>query len=1013
MLFNNPFFEADYIASSTDSVESLQLAIKALYFKDSDIPNEEVIQQLHSAAFRNFPRLQYALLNIFAGYTNFQIPEELKYWEPYIRQFAYINHQYCYFPLELSPVLYNRLAITTCKISILLERNRFDHEMAYKLMVLFYDPQLTDNENFEQISEKFNGFLDHSKPTPLTNVFLRDFLYLPIFTLVKDYPSWQAFVIREGYPALQLFSKFAQRRPAFSSMQEAQDTLFFQAFPQAQEHLKLAKLCHHMRMSNEVFKENLALVNSGWPKKEIDNLPIVDIADKTGEYFWVRVLPQDLLSLHLKEDNRYTYYPQQYRQDAIHLSDSGFYVLLQAKNVQANALRLIDDEINVHDFNILAHAFAWKSNHGNLVLHRIEWHQKDRMSDIVKELMPLFTEQVFEKHPHIKHINIGNCASIERHIYPDCTILETIKQGCLPQNAKEQFRIASNVSRDDLASLKTRLKNYSSAFKDAVLYLAPYFQDIKSLPEALLKIHPNMVKMLPQQLDCINLPPVCAVNDFQQVSYENYLTMPESEQMQISTVCKIFNSHNDKMLSKWLPTIPAEALHLISLMKRQYSCEFQAEVLKRLPAEHLASALEELDLFNVEILEKCLNNPEILKTILDIYPSSQIVNAIHDKKLKQYSILQQAESNPPLFKMILESLSPEQCLQVLKDTSKDNQSILMRARYDLTFLKMILELLPPTQRLQAILHNPNHPTSILRSATGCQDFLQMILELLSPEEQLIVIRHRIDQNHSIMLKAANYSRYLNIILKQLPPELHLDAVLETNNHQLLLNATKDMESLHLILSIYPIEQRLALLLHKNPNGAFFLSSLFTTDYNIGVLLKTIFALLSPEHRLEAVKSRNQLGQSLLWGSEPDFHRIKMVLELLPAEEHLEALLYNAPDVIFLTIETRKEDFLSNPDDVILSALSIHEFVNNMLHHAPPENIQAFVDALIRNEGMAHAKQVIIDYINAQKPAPQIIDALSFFPGSRLYNPTLCFQMLHPFWLAQMTAELQMQSQLMR
>jgi len=258
-----------------NALEILQRKIKDNYFQDNTRPKdkkmkpEEVLNHLNSPAFLDFPRLKYVIHEIFKGNQNIQIPEELKDWEPTV-SFESLNEKYGYFDTDLSD-LFARLAIACRKMTAIIERQANDDEMAYKLMALFYDPNKTNDENFQSISTKFDSIItkkqDKSIAHPYHDAFVTILHHFPIFSAVKDLQSWQAFIAKEGFKALNIFAQCAHLQPAFENIKEAQDFLLKQKYPRANEHPELAKLCKKLLIDNAGFEAGLNEVKTGWPKK--------------------------------------------------------------------------------------------------------------------------------------------------------------------------------------------------------------------------------------------------------------------------------------------------------------------------------------------------------------------------------------------------------------------------------------------------------------------------------------------------------------------------------------------------------------------------------------------------------------------------------------------------------------------------------------------------------------------------------------------------------------------------
>ncbi len=496
MLLNNTLFDVDTLLrelqqgpkGEKSALEILQIKLKAHYF-DKNTSNEDVLEKLDNPGFTDFPRLKFVLEQVFFGHANFEIPEDLKDWEPTVT-FEQLNNQYGYFNQDLS-ALFQQLSVACKKMTSLIERQAHDDEMAYKLIALFYDPNMSIEKNFEQISKKFDKLIttkqDKTIATPYHDAFVTTLHHFPKFEDVQGLDGWKSFIIKEGFKSLDIFASCATQNPAFENIKEANTFLLAQTYPRAQENPTLAKLCKALRIKNEGFEAGLEEVKTGWPKKETDNLPIVDIQDNTGNYFWVKLPPQDMRALYLGNlipgcCQHIGGHSEQCVKDGIERSDNGFYVLLKSKRAQGNSNRIVDNQVNDKDYDIVAQSYAWKTTKGNLCLDSIEWNQSRVTTDVIQDLMTKFSEKVFADHPDIKHINVGKGGQTPKGIYPNCLINETMKQGYLYGDARQQYQIECNIPKEALGALLTPTSSNSffksdskEAIKDCINKLDSYW----------------------------------------------------------------------------------------------------------------------------------------------------------------------------------------------------------------------------------------------------------------------------------------------------------------------------------------------------------------------------------------------------------------------------------------------------------------------------------------------------------------------------------------------------------
>ena len=1018
MLLSNPLFDAEKILNELaekTSLEVLQRKLKVLYFSKPPTENNAALKELQNDYFNEFPRLQHVLHDIFSGKPDFKIPDELNDWAPSV-SFATINQKYGYFGTnldnDLSP-LFKRLAIACRKMTSLIERQASDDEMAYKLMALFYDSEQNQDKNFEIISQKFDKVIKTKQDTPIKTpyheAFVTELNHFPQFSDIKNFQSWQKFITQEGFKALRIFSECAQLQDAFKTIQQAKEFLLKKTYPCAEDHPELAKLCKRMLISNEGFEAGLQEIKNGWPKKQTDNLPIVDIADKTGQFFWVKLPPQDMRALYLGNcipgccqfingDSH------QCVKDGIYLSDNGFYVLLKAKKSAANSPRMINGEINDKAYDIVAQSYAWKSTHGNLCLDSLEWDPKRVDISVIRGVMTQFCDQVFTAYPQIKYINVGTGGQTPNNIYPNCDIHETMIQGHMYGDARHQYRIASSISiESQIIALKNRLKPYPADFKKIGLYLAPYFNDIQNIPDALIQINPDIVNELPTFIRRIHLPPSLSVNDFKKISFEDYQTMIQSDQNKISTLCKLFNSNNDATLMKWLTTIPNSELIYIALSDSL--TPLTIEVLKKLPTEQRLISINKKDSYGQSALFKAAPNPKSLEIILEIYPPNERLAALKEKNIHGEAALFKAASDPKSLKITLDLLPENQRLEALKEKDRYGDSLLYNVASNHESLKMVLDLYPLNERLEALKEKNSYEMTALFKAASDSKSLQITLDLLPENQRLAALKEKdkygdsllynVTSNHeslkiilshypkydtrllasknkdiygrSVLFQAASNPESLKIILDLYPPNERLEAVKEKDRYgdSLLYNVAANPKSLKIILDLYPPNERLAALKENN-------SLLFNPES-----LKMILELLPKEQRLEALKERDKYNDSALTNATSNPESLKMILELLPEE-------------VSSTIQTYQMK-----QDVLEYATSIEQFMNDMKGLATPDSISKFVHALINNQDIEKARQSLF--------TPMTFS--SFFSSNKNQAIQKSLDTLHPFWQEQIQLSL--------
>lgn len=523
MLLNNPLLDVQYILNELQvkGLKNIRKRIKDNYF-DRNMNESEILDTLKTQYFADCPRLKYVLEQIFSESTDFSKLNQYGDWSPTM-SFSWFNYYYGYFSTDLTE-LYNKLSNVCHKMVRLIENQEYFEVIAYKLMVFFYDADKSQIDNFEHIATSFNRFLtvgqDVAIQHPLYDVFVSELYFLPCFPIIlgtcennipeKDpcFMAWKTFVRGHGVKTLKIFLEASPIREPLQSSQDLDMFLLLKLYLRAAENIELATLCRKMLVSNVGFNAGLDYVQSSWPKKTHDNLPIVQIKytpEHSNEtFYWVKLPPQDMRALYLgnliPECCQFINgESKQCVKDGIALSDNGFYVLLKTRNRNGHQAPLIENQINDKYYQMVAQSYAWISNHGNLCLDSIEWDPQRVNFTVIHRMMERFSTEVFQQQPNIKYITVGSGGGTPKNAYPKCEISETMRQGMMYGDARIQMKVASRISPEEESQLQERLNAYSEHFKNMVLYIAPYFNDVNVLPQVLIDVNPNIVNELSQK----------------------------------------------------------------------------------------------------------------------------------------------------------------------------------------------------------------------------------------------------------------------------------------------------------------------------------------------------------------------------------------------------------------------------------------------------------------------------------------------------------------------------------
>ena len=980
LLLNNPYLNADAIIAELQQLmhkenkqgksplEILQNKLKTNYFT-KDMTHRDVLRELNSPRFATFPRLKYVLTTIFNQQIHF--PELEKYHDiPSAISFKSLNNQYGYFEHDLS-ALYHQLNDACRKTAILIERQAHDPAMAYKLIVLFYNPDLSEQDNFQHISVAFRNLIkmkqDKTIEKPYHDAFITALHAFPKCSQVKNIQGWKSFIRTKGFQTLKIFSECAIHREPFVTIQQAQQYLLEKKYPRALEHPALANICKKMLISEAGFNDGLKFIKSGWPKKRHDNLPNLQVTDKSGVYVWVKLPPQDMRALYLGNAipgccQHIDGHSSQCVKDGISLSDNGFYVLLKAKKNQTTAPCLIDEQINDKEFEIVGQSYAWISQNHNLCLDSIEWNPQRVSVSVIHELMLEFSQQVFQSAPCIRYIHVGKGGQTPQNLFPDAEFSESMKQGEAYGDATYQYQIASTLPSEILESLRQRLSHYPEPFQKTLLYLAPYFaiDEITQLPDALIQIDANIVATLPNRFIDIYFKAPLHLNDFTEIR--------ALERSPMSTFRKIWNSDSPEDIIHWLPSIPeSERLDVLKPWIKSHSFSLNT-ILPLLPANERLQALQILSNDGLNDCHRSISNETTVQQILDCLPQKDILPALLFPNRFGKNGVQQAIPYPKTLQVILQYLNKAEQILALKPTGEFPISSLSFAASYPASLAMILPLYTIQDRL-----NERH---ILRLALQYPESLQMLL-LGLPTPSVLEAITQLHYNKSTLLgEAIKYPEALSILLSQpgieaslsqkrlieyldlsrthpeafvmfleiIPPEQRLECISKVE----LIENTPYLE---IIFNHLPKAHQQALLQHSNFKGHHFLFHLCKHPQSLIHIVEQ-----HPHIDLRPVLSEyDAFGNNVLHRVASNASALQLILKLYP-EDQRERAVKHVNKAHISCLENALLDAASlqmvldfYPPEKQQAIFKMHQ--HHFLYHAAPhpESLRILLNLVMENE----------------------------------------------------------------
>jgi hypothetical protein len=783
LLLNHPLFSSDSILSEfkklpttiagISALDILQDKLRAIFFQKNKT-HLEILKDLETPRFQDYPRLKFVLQNIFSNQIDFHIPHHLKDWQPN-SSFHALNHQYQYFNQDLS-TLYQRLSIRCHQMTQLVEQQNYAPDMAYKLMVLFYDANKSEDENFKFIAQSFAHFVsvfqEEDYRTPYHDILITSFYHLP--TRPLEFPQWKNLILQNGVRALPVFFECEKIAVVPEKWEVAQDYLLFKKYTRAEENLELARLCKKMVICEQGFNAGLDFIQDVWPKKTHDHLPDleVEVSNETATYFWLKLPPQDYRALYL--GNLIPGCCQFIHgaskdcvKDGITLSDNGFYVLLKAKNKSSTASRLHENQINDTDYLIVAQSYAWISKNNNLCLDSIEWNTRLINESVIKNLMDKFAHQVFERHPDIKHIHVGQGGQTPKKLFAPTMFSETMRQGVPYSDSRNQFRIASQgVSKIPEALKKS---------EDALIYLTPYLKDfdvfISELnPEFAL----NISKKLPKFINLIDSGIV--LTDFLPISWFEYERLTPFEQKDISTFRKLWS----ELRLEWIPTLaPHERLSALQIMEKIYAAQLMNNIhiiLALLPPEHQLEYLTSQTSFKMSLAQMIFTKPELFQKVIRTLNADNLLKLI--TKVEIWSNLARDNVYYQNIQTIFEKLNPHQARELLDIYVAKKQSLVHEFAYHPEILARLLSFYSPAEKLQLVKQDNAQGYPILHLLQGNEDSLKMILDLYPEEERLEALKANNNSGKSLILSSFKKPKFIEMVLRIYPPEERLTALME-------------------------------------------------------------------------------------------------------------------------------------------------------------------------------------------------------------------------------------------
>lgn len=501
-------------------LDAFKKALKSMFFSTLEQASDQQILDLLAKDGRFTPyyhKLKQVLSTIFSlndSDNREQVLEALKSlketdWDTSnaSNQFDKLNAQYGYFdnPPESLHNLFTELVVACHTIIVLFEENntpnnRMAYDYAYKLMVLYVNPDNPSNSTLESLSKDAYNLInniDSDKGHPFHEALLVSLNHLPHANELTDRAGWQALISMTGVKAFQAFlmaNKIEQKiaeQPnegtlrAPKNLKEANNMLALCTYTRSNEDSAFAALCHRCKVSESTFNRCLDYMaeKPGWPKKPGDNLPEMTIKGKDDALglYWLKLPVTDKRALILGSPvltgccQSIGDHSEQCVKDAVSLDENGLYVLVRQRK-PGNFALIKNDEINEQDFKIIGQSYVWKSLTGNLCLDSLECLDGEVANASIQGILSDFANQVIQNYPDIKCVTLGQGGKTPENLFEETLFPEKIRQGDNYGDADTQYCIARAPLALSDAQRETLQVIFAGFPESCVDYLASYVE---------------------------------------------------------------------------------------------------------------------------------------------------------------------------------------------------------------------------------------------------------------------------------------------------------------------------------------------------------------------------------------------------------------------------------------------------------------------------------------------------------------------------------------------------------
>lgn len=360
------------------------------------------------------------------------------------------------------------------------------------------------------------------------------------------------------------------------------------------------------------------------------------------------------------------------------------------------------------------------------------------------------------------------------------------------------------------------------------------------------------------------------------------------------------------------------------------------------------------------------NDPGIMHEALESVPKDKRWGAVLETDGCCWTIVRHAVNNPELLKVILELLFKKHRLAAVVRVADDYLwKVIHVVANNPESLKVILELLPERHRLLAIQVIGNHGRTVLHRAARNPEALKIILEFLPLGQRLALLQVADKDGGTALRMAEKYPECFKITLPLLPDNQRLPAIqlaAAKDGNTVLHQTADDPDSLKVLLALIPENQRLTAVQDADNRGV-------TVQYRAAAYnpesIKVILGLLPEDQRLNWLRT--------MLPSRPQATILRYIVinnvVILPSEKEFKGsfVIDFIKILIFLERQAKEQSFnpylFSSSKDAapLIAAINecntFDEIKNHLFHHVNDHFNTHLSKGLLKKFGLTNSTEL--------------------------------------------------------